>query len=306
MIYEVVIFGNKETTEKMIRFIHLELIPVNLIITLKNDALQNQISGYKDLTKLSNEIGIPCFEVSDYKLTDNKSLEFFYQNTFKIGISIGWQRIIPEQILDKFCNGIFGFHGSAGHLPYGRGRSPLNWSIIKGHKRFINNCFKYNAKADEGSIHSIKVFEINEFDTIQTLQYKSFLVGKEQISNLIHDYLDNSITLRPQVSNKKSWYPKRSAKDGRISLNSSTLEIYNLIRAVTHPFPGAYLFTSNGSKIIIWEAYPFDYFLDTINNKVGEVIEIFKKDMIVKTIDGSLIIKNYETDDKINAKDILY
>lgn len=306
MHYRVVIFGNKDTTREFIDYIHNNLIKVDLIVTVDSSKYESSISGYTDIVKFAERSGIDYFVVNDYSLKHSASNEFFQKNTFDLGISVGWQRLIPQDILDQFQTGIFGFHGSAGHLPFGRGRSPLNWSIIKGHKRFINNLFKYSPEADAGGIHCIRSFEINEFDTIQTLQYKSILVGKEQIAELINNYQKGSINLILANSNLSSWYSKRSPEDGKISLKLTTEEIYNLIRAVTHPFPGAYLQSESNKTLTIWEAYPFDYFIDTIQYKVGEVIEVFNSDVILKTVDGSLILKNYDFEGVIKRGDMFY
>ena len=75
----------------------------------------------------------------------------FSKNNFQIGFVVGWQRLIPENILDTFI-GVFGMHGSAMKLPKGRGRSPMNWSIIEGRKVFYTNLFKYNSGADDGDV----------------------------------------------------------------------------------------------------------------------------------------------------------
>jgi methionyl-tRNA formyltransferase len=302
--YRVVMFGNKDTTREFMEYIHNHLIKIDIMVTADAGKYQRSISGHANIVEFADSLGIKSFIVNDYSLRDFASVSFFKNNTFDIGISVGWQRLIPQDILDRFQTGIFGFHGSAGHLPYGRGRSPLNWSIINGHKRFINNLFKYSPKADAGGIHSVKSFEINQFDTIQTLQYKTVLVGKEQIAKLINDYKKGTIHLEMPNSNLSSWYPKRNPDDGKLSLMLSTEEIYNRIRAVTHPFPGAYLMSKNDKQLKIWEAYPFDYFIDTFHYKVGEVIEVFNRDLILKTVDGSLIIKKYEFDEEIKKGDV--
>ena len=61
------------------------------------------------------------------------------------------------------------------------------------------------------------------------------------------------------------------------------------------PFPGAFAFVK-GEKVIIWEAVPFDEMLDFSDYKPGEVIEVFDGQPVVRTVDGSLLIKNYEAD----------
>ena len=53
-----------------------------------------------------------------------------------------------------------------------------------------------------------------------------------------------------------SYYGGRRPEDGRIDWNKSAAEIYNLVRAVTEPYPGAFALLDNDEKIIIWWAKP--------------------------------------------------
>ena len=43
-----------------------------------------------------------------------------------------YSELIPKYVLDKFAYGVYGFHGNCGYLPFGRGRSPLNWFLLIG------------------------------------------------------------------------------------------------------------------------------------------------------------------------------
>ena len=176
MNYKFTVFGAKDTTYEIIEFIENELCKVDLIVTINEDVLKkSHIAGYKSLKTLAEKYRIKLLEVTDYSMQDNQTLDFFQNNTFEIGISMGWQRLIPETVLDRYQYGIFGFHGSCGYLPYGRGRSPLNWSIINGDTRFVMNLFQYDKDADSPNVYDKVMFEINEFDTIRTLQYKNLL-----------------------------------------------------------------------------------------------------------------------------------
>ncbi|MFD0710678.1 methionyl-tRNA formyltransferase [Paenibacillus sp. GCM10027626] len=294
MVYKVVIFGNKSTTTQFIEYIHHQLIPIDLIVSVDKTKYEHSISGFNNVVEFAQSLSIPVLVVNDYSLCSLECKDFFSSNEFDLGISVGWQRLIPQAVLNRFRTGVFGFHGSPGHLPYGRGRSPLNWSVIKGHTRFLNNLFMYNEEADKGGIHSTKAFEINEFDTMESLQYKTVLVGLEQVAGLIKDYRNQSICLEPQRSNLSTWYPKRTVADGKISLLSSTREIYNLVRGVSRPFPGAFLYSADQKKLTIWEAVPFDAFIDTSKYLVGEIIATFGTQFIIKTVDGSILVKKYE------------
>ncbi len=147
MKYKVVVFGVKDTSENIVSFIQEQICPVDLVITISPEVTKkNQVSGYKGLSVLTEKYGIPVHEADSYFLTDEKTQKFIAENAFDIGISMGWQRLIPPSVLDAFRYGIYGFHGNCGYLPFGRGRSPLNWSIILGDTRFNLNMFRYDER----------------------------------------------------------------------------------------------------------------------------------------------------------------
>lgn len=208
---------------------------------------------------------------------------------------MGWQRLIPRAVLERFHEGVFGFHGSCGYPPYGRGRSPLNWSVINGDTRFVLNLFRYDEKADSPNVYQNRMFEITAFDTIRTLQYKNLLASYDLASNLIQDYKNHSIQIHQDYKDFDTLYPKREPKDGKISFYAKTREIYNLIRGVTRPFPGAFCFCSDSAQqITIWDAVPFDSMLDFSGYSPGEIIDVFDNMPIIRTIDGSLLLKEFE------------
>lgn len=305
MDYKVVIFGVKDTTEEIVEYIQNHICRVDLIVTIhKNVLAGNQVSGYKGLTYFTEKYGIPVFETKSYSLKDEETQAFFDGNTFEIGISMGWQRLIPEQILEVFAHGVFGFHGSCAYLPFGRGRSPMNWSVINGDTRFILNLFQYDEKADSPNVFANEMCAINEHDTIRTMQYKNLIVSKRLIKRLITAYQENRIELHTSSKDYDGWYNKRTAADGKMDFRMKTRDLYNLIRGVTRPFPGAFAYC-NGSKVTIWEAHPFDEILDFSDYAPGEVITKIDNHLIVRTVDGSLIISDYESEAILQTGDII-
>lgn len=305
MRFKVVVFGVKDTTEHIVEFIHNQLCPVDLVMTVGRAVTEkNQISGYQELSILTKKHDIMVFEADNYDLSDEKTLKFLAENEFEIGISMGWQRLIPKVVLDRFSYGIFGFHGNSGYLPFGRGRSPLNWSIILGDSRFNLNLFRYDEKADSPNIFATEMFSITAHDDIRTAQYKNMICSKNLIRKLLAAYKEGHIAIRQDSKDFDSWYDKRTAADGKIDFRQRTREIYNLIRGVAAPFPGAFAMLGE-EKVIIWEAHPFDEMIDFSGYAPGEVVDVFDGKPVVRTVDGSLLIDRYESRIEIHVHDVL-
>lgn len=304
MNYRVVVFGVKDTSENIVEYIHNNICKVDLVITISDEASKrNKIAGFKGLGILTEKYGIPVHEADSYFLTDEKTQKLMEENSFDIGISMGWQRLVPAYILDKFQYGIYGFHGNCGYLPFGRGRSPLNWSIILGDTRFNLNLFRYDEKADSPNIFATEMFSITEHDDIRTAQYKNMICSKSLIRKLLKAYQAGNIEIRTESKDFDSWYGKRTAADGKIDFHDRTRNIYNLIRGVAAPFPGAFAMV-NEKKVTIWKAHPFDEMMDFSQYAPGEVIDVFDGKPIVRTVDGSLLIDEYESDIEIKTGDL--
>lgn len=305
MKYKVVVFGVKDTSENIVSFIQENICPVDLVITISPEVTKhNQVSGYKGLSFLTEKYGIPVHEADSYFLTDEKTQKFLAENEFDLGISMGWQRLIPKSVLDRFAYGIYGFHGNCGYLPFGRGRSPLNWSIILGDTRFNLNMFRYDEKADSPNVFATEMFSLTVCDDIRTAQYKNMICSKNLIRKLLSAYAEGNIPIRTESKDFDSWYEKRTVQDGRLDFHKRTREIHNLIRGVAAPFPGAYAFVGE-EKVIVWAAQPFDEMIDFSAYAPGEVVDVFDGCPVVRTVDGSLLIRKYESAHVLKPGDVL-
>ena len=305
MNYGLVVFGVKDTTAEIVTYIEKNIGKVDLVVTIHPDVLAgNQVSGYQGLSWLTDVYKIPVFETHSYGLKDERTRKFFEENTFEIGISMGWQRLIPGEILNRFRHGMFGFHGSCGYLPFGRGRSPLNWSVISGDSRFVLNLFQYDEGADSPNVFANEMFAINPHDTIRTLQYKNILVSKRLIARLLQAWKQGEISVKKDFRDFDSWYGKRTQADGKLDFHDRTRNLYNLIRGVTAPFPGAFCFCGD-EKVTVWEAHPFDEMLDFSMYAPGEIIDKFDGKLIVRTVDGSLLLDKWECEKELMSGDIL-
>ncbi len=301
--YKIIFAGCKDTTYECMSSLIEAGYPIELLITLKPYlAEKNKVSGYMDLTKFAENNNIETYFCDSYSLKSDTDRTYLDNISMNLLLVIGWQRLIPEWILNKLDIGAFGMHGSSQALPFGRGRSPLNWSIIQNKDLFITNLFKYNPGVDDGDILATQIFDINPYDTGKSLHYKNTISMIKLLKDNLGNLIQNKIELRKQLSIIPSYYPKRTSEDGIIFWNRSTKEIYNLIRAVTKPFPGSFTFLEH-SRIIIWKAFPFDTRLFDPYIKPGEILHVFQNgDFIVKSGDGTLIVQDYEKLDNIEIQ----
>ncbi len=189
-------------------------------------------------------------------------------------------------------------HGSAEPLPRGRGRSPMNWSIIEGRDRFYTNLFKYDPGVDSGEIVGAQRFDITERDTIRSLRHKNTLSQIKLLLDHLPDLLADKAEFVPQPTDvEPTYYPKRTPDDGVIDWRDPVVRVDRLVRAVTRPYPGA--FTSLGGKRInIWSGIPFDTHLRFEDAQPGEIVGVFHDNTFtVRCGDVAYYVNDWESPD---------
>lgn len=292
--------GCKDTTLECLRGFLESDNKVDWLLTIDQArGRKNKVSGYYDLSTFAKKQGIKVHKCDTYSLKSAKDKKKLAKIGIDLLLVVGWQRLIPKWLLDSLSVGAFGMHGASQPLPYGRGRSPMNWSLIQGKRKFITNLFKYNEGVDAGEIVDTQSFDLNRFDTGKTVHYKNTLAMVKLLEKNIDGILSGNISFREQLPVRPSYYPKRTADDGVIFWDRGTEEIYNLIRAVTRPFPGAVTFYGK-TRLIIWKAQPFDTRLFGSYVLPGTVLKVFESgDFVVKTGTDSMLVTDYQAKGRV-------
>lgn len=274
----------------------LRNLDIKGIISLENNDKNKSSNEYYDYSKYCNEHQVELITVKNYNL-NQEDIEKITKYIIDIIIVTGWQRLVPEIIIDYCKIGIIGAHGSSQGIQRGRGRSPQNWALILNEKKFYISLFWIDGGTDSGRIIDTEYFEYTEIDNIFTSYIKVNLKISEMIIKNIKNGNIQSAKGKEQEGEKTFYLPKRIEKDGQIDWNRTAKDIYNFIRALTKPYPGAY--TKYKETIIqIWRAKYIicnDYIY--ADYQIGEVLNIFdNKSLLVKCAEGILLIEEYESE----------
>ena len=203
--------------------------------------------------------------------------------------SFYFRHMLSKDILNIPASGAYNLHGSL--LPAYRGRTSVNWAIVNGEKQTGVTLHHMIGKADAGDIVGQKAVEIEFEDTAKTLYDKLCGAAREMLAELLPLIREGKAPRIPQDLSKGSYYSGRKPEDGRIDWTWPAVRIYNLIRAVTEPYPGAFGLLSGTGKIFIWWALPFDG--KNIDRTPGQ-IEVEKMDVFVTAGEGRLKLVDIE------------
>jgi methionyl-tRNA formyltransferase len=83
----------------------------------------------------------------------------------------------------------------------------MNWSLIKGHSRFLMQLFLMRAGVDDGDVFDVEDFDINPFDDIETLYFKNTIVVRRMMLRSVPKLLRGE--LRPWKQSGKPSYLKK-------------------------------------------------------------------------------------------------
>ncbi|MFJ2382236.1 bifunctional UDP-4-amino-4-deoxy-L-arabinose formyltransferase/UDP-glucuronic acid oxidase ArnA [Pseudomonas protegens] len=173
------------------------------------------------------------------KLNPDYLFSFYYRN------------LLSEPLLATASKGAFNLHGSL--LPRYRGRAPANWVLVKGETETGVTLHRMVKRADAGAIIAQERVAIERSDTALSLHHKL----RDAAASLLRDTLpalaQGKITETAQDESKASYFGRRTAADGKIDWQRPAEELFNLVRAVTQPYPGAFCAVGE-HKLIVWSA----------------------------------------------------
>ena len=203
--------------------------------------------------------------------------------------SFYYRNMIREEILAVPRLGAFNMHGSL--LPKYRGRVPINWAIIQGEQTTGVTLHHMVKRADAGDIVDQEAVPIGPDDTAREVFNKAVMAARRVLERQIEAIEAGTAPRRAQDESQATTFGGRKPEDGRIDWTQSAGQIYNLIRAVTQPYPGAFT-DVEGKKLFIWWAKP----LTDAGGTPGQVITV--DPLVIATGSGSLEIVNAEWEDE--------
>lgn len=221
---------------------------LDLLITLHDDKAINK-SGRIYLDDIANRYNTQLLKINN--INDQEVLEAINERQIDWLFIIGWSQIAKQQVLDAPNQGCIGMHPTL--LPTGRGRAAIPWAIIKGLDKTGVTMFKLDEGIDTGDIIGQIEIPIHS-DTSATDLYEE--VDKKHVE-LISKYwpkiVKDNIVLKKQDDSLASEWQGRKPEDGELKSTMSMEEADRLIRAVTHPYPGAF-YKEDKKLIRIWNA----------------------------------------------------
>ena len=255
-------------------------VDIVAVITRKES---NFNSDYVNLSPLCKENNIPVhFEDTQNK---ERSIEFMKGHEPDVIFCFGWSYLLNQEFLTLPKLGVIGFHPAK--LPKNRGRHPIIWALALGLKETASTFFKMDKGADSGPILSQVNVSIDFTDDAGSLYKKIISTAEQQIINFTEQLYNGTAEFKPQDNCNASVWRKRSRQDGLIDWRMSAESIYNLIRALVKPYPGAeFIYEEN--LLQVWSSRVCGEKIPS-NIEPGYILAIEHNDVLVKCAEDSAL-----------------
>jgi methionyl-tRNA formyltransferase len=206
--------------------------------------------GFVDLTRVAEMRGVPVHRTRD--VNEAETLEWVGRHRPDLIVCVGWNRLLGREALSIPTQGVVGFHASL--LPRYRGRAPVCWAILRGETLTGNTMLMLAPGVNTGDIVDQQEIPIGPDDTCGMVYEKVALSGAEMLRHHLADLLMGTAPRRPQVVHHfDRMLPPRTPDMGITSFARTALEVHNWIRALSHPYDGAFAFL-RGEKLVLWRA----------------------------------------------------
>ena len=164
--------------------------------------------------------------------------------------SFYYRQMIPMSVLNLAKILPLNMHGSL--LPKYRGRVPINWAVLHGETETGATLHVMAEKPDAGDIVAQQAVSIGPDDTAGDVFAHVTTAAANTLKGVLPQLLKGDVPRRPNNLAEGSYFGGRRPEDGRIHWEQTAAQVYNLIRAVAPPYPGAFtdVTTANGTERI--------------------------------------------------------
>lgn len=251
------------------------------------------------LERRAKEIGVPFLRPKD--VNDPAFIQQVTLERIELIVSMSYDQIFKREILDVPILGAINCH--AGKLPDYRGRNVLNWVLINDETEFGVTVHFIDDGIDSGDIILQETALISDADDYGSLLDKAYEMCPRLLLDALGLIETQSYVRKPQLGSSRGPIicSRRVAGDEVIDWRQTSREIFNFVRSLSHPGPGAGT-SLRGSDVKVFQAR----FLDDAPHYIGipgTVLDKRGEVLLVKTLDSYLELNRVESPARIRVGD---
>ena len=209
-----------------------------------------------------------------------------------------YSMLLPPAVTALAAKGAFNIH--SGILPEYRGGHVVNWAILNGERESASTLHYIDAGVDTGDVIAEERFPIDFRDDVASVQLKLKAAGIALITRWWPAIEKGTAPRTPQDATRARYYRLRTPEDGRIDWSQSNVQIYNLVRALVAPWPGAFT-DVNGTRVVFRRVDP----IDAAGANPGRVTRCDDDALVIATGSGAIKVLQAEINGSVAGSAIL-
>ena len=155
-------------------------------------------------------------------------------------VANNWRTRLPEELIAIPAHGVLNLHDSL--LPKFTGFSPVIWSLISGASHTGLTAHLMDAELDTGDVLVQRAVEITPTSTGTSLVLDTLDLVPEVLEIALDQLEFGTATPVPQDLRERTFFHKRSERDGVIDWAWPAADIERFVRALSDPYPNAYTY----------------------------------------------------------------
>jgi methionyl-tRNA formyltransferase len=244
-------------------------------------------TDFADLSLLCSQHQIPIKYSNN--INDKDTIDWINSQAPDIIFCLGYSELLKTEILQIAPHGVVGFHPAK--LPQNRGRHPIIWALALGLEKTASTFFFMDEGADSGGIISQVDIPILYGDNARSLYDKIIIAALSQLEKFVPLMAEGVFASFPQDNSRANYWRKRSKTDGKIDFRMSSRAIYNNVRALSEPYPGAHIVYRN-KEIKIWKVEELEH--KETNIEPGKILTVSAEGIEVKCYNGTVRLVDHD------------
>ncbi len=159
-----------------------------------------------------------------------------------------YSMLLRPDVLRLSRAGAVNVHG--GMLPRYRGANPIQWMLISDESDAGVTIHYMDDGFDSGDVIARRSVEVTFTDTWRDVMARINVATDELLAAHLPAILAGTAPATPQDPAQARRFDHRKPADGRIDWSKSVRDIYNLVRALVSPLPGAFYVTEAETVVL--------------------------------------------------------
>jgi UDP-4-amino-4-deoxy-L-arabinose formyltransferase/UDP-glucuronic acid dehydrogenase (UDP-4-keto-hexauronic acid decarboxylating) len=241
---KVVVFAYHDVGCMGVRTLKRLGIDVARVYTHEDDPGENHWFG--SVRKTCADEGVVCTTANPHDPVELDAIRSVAPDAI---FSLYYRDMLKDSVLSLARHGAVNLHGS--YLPRYRGRAPVNWQILHGETYGGVTLHEIVARPDAGPVIDQERFDIGPDETGRDVYAKMLPAAERVLTRSALAVVRGTALRTPQDEKAATYFGRRRPSDGEILWRFAAEDVRNLVRAVTHPYPGAYTFVG-ATKVFVW------------------------------------------------------